>query len=210
MTDTKLNITQAEFVISAPNLKLCPEPTLPEIAIAGRSNVGKSSLINLVCGRKNLAKISSTPGKTRLINYFKLTIAPDHVDLHLIDLPGYGYAKVSKSLKADWDKALGDFLEMRTSLSGIIHLIDARHAPSKHDLQMREWIVHTGLPCITVMTKMDKLKKNERNKNKAMIRKALQLRHDDACVETSVLNREGVQELLQALVILLSSRQSEE
>ncbi|MDX9753050.1 MAG: ribosome biogenesis GTP-binding protein YihA/YsxC [bacterium] len=209
MNTELLRVVEAQFEISCPSIRHCPAPVLPEIAIAGRSNVGKSSLINLLCNRKNLAKTSSTPGKTRLLNFFKIRIEPGTHWLHLVDLPGYGYAKVSKSMKSDWDKALGEFLEKRETLSGIIHLIDSRHEPTKLDLQMREWIVHTGIPCITVLTKVDKLKQNERVKNKTQIKKNLQLLPEEHCIETSVLNREGVTTLLQALLPLLPHPQEE-
>ncbi|MGC9329753.1 MAG: ribosome biogenesis GTP-binding protein YihA/YsxC, partial [Candidatus Hinthialibacter sp.] len=141
-------VVEAEFVVSAPTLRQCPSPDLPEIAVAGRSNVGKSSLINMMCNRRNLAKTSSTPGKTRLINFFRLRIEPGNVELHLVDLPGYGYAKASKTAQAEWGRALEEFLQKR-SLQGILHLIDSRHEPTALDRQMRDWIVHQRLPGIT-------------------------------------------------------------
>lgn len=203
MDPQTVRIVEATFEISCPSIRQCPNPVLPEIAIAGRSNVGKSSLINLLCNHKNLAKTSSTPGKTRLLNFFKIRIEPGTHWLHLVDLPGYGYAKVSKSMKSDWDKALGVFLEKRDNLNGIIHLIDSRHEPTKLDLQMREWIVHSGLACITVLTKTDKLKQNEKVKNRKRIQKVLDLHKEEPCIETSVLNRVGVSNLLEALLKLL-------
>lgn len=206
MNTPTYRITNAEFVTSAPDLARCPDVSLPEVAIAGRSNVGKSSLINLACNRKNLAKTSGTPGKTRLINFFKLTIAPADLTFHLVDLPGFGYAKVSKAMKNEWDKALGGYLEGREGLTGIVQLVDARHEPTKLDQQMREWILHAGIPSLTVMTKTDKLKKGERTKNPERIRHVLHLQEDEPLIATSVLKKEGVRDFLSALAALVEGR----
>jgi GTP-binding protein len=208
MSQEPYRVIRSDFVLSAPNLALCPHPTLPEIAIAGRSNVGKSSLINLVCQRKSLAKISGTPGKTRLINYFHLAIDPGGHELHLVDLPGYGYAKVSKKMRAEWDRVLSEFMEHRQALTGVIHLLDARHKPTQQDRQMREWIVHSGLPAITVMTKADKLKQSEREKNPQMVRSLLKMDTSEPLIQTSALKKQGVQEFLQALLDVLPENET--
>lgn len=195
----KNRIVEASYVISSPDLRHCPAPELPEIAVAGRSNVGKSSLINLLCNRRNLAKTSGTPGKTRLINFFHIRVEPETRLFHLVDLPGYGYSKVSKSMQMEWNQAMGEFMEKR-GLRGILHLVDARHKPSELDLQMREWILQLKIPAITVLTKMDKLKKNELAKNRKIISEALNLSPTEPCILTSATKKNGIQELLNALV----------
>ncbi len=205
MNSTKdiLRVVEASFVISAPNLKLCPEQELPEIAIAGRSNVGKSSLINMLCNRRNLAKTSSTPGKTRLINFFHLRIEPGDAHLHLIDLPGYGFSKAGKAIQSEWRKAMQDFLTQRP-LKGMLHLIDARHDPSDLDIQMREWIVHSKIPVITIITKVDKLKQNDIAKSLKNTIAVLDIQQDEPCILTSVPKKRGIQEFLQALTDLIT------
>lgn len=147
---------QAEFLISAEKLSQCPEYKLPEYPLLGRSNVGKSSFINGLANHKKLAKTSNTPGKTRLINFFnfsnKFTIA---------DLPGYGYAKVSKEAQNKWQKYLEEYLLNREQISSLIQLVDARHEIQKNDYQMREWVEAYNLPVITVLTKMDYVPKSK-------------------------------------------------
>lgn len=196
-------VVAADFVVSAANLRQCPTPELPEIAIAGRSNVGKSSLINLLCNRRNLAKTSSTPGKTRLINFFQLRIEPGDIHLHLVDLPGYGFTKSGKAFQEEWGRTLQEFLEKRP-LRGILHLIDSRHEPTALDCQMREWIVYREIPSITALTKSDKLKQNDISKSRKTIHTILQLTADEPCILTSVTKKTGIQELLQALITLIS------
>lgn len=147
---------QAEFLISAEKLSQCPAYILPEYPLLGRSNVGKSSFINGLANNKKLAKTSNTPGKTRLINFFnfsnKFTMA---------DLPGYGYAKVSKDAQNRWQKYLEEYLLKRTQIKTLIQLIDARHDIQKNDFQMREWVEAYKLPIITVVTKMDYVPKTK-------------------------------------------------
>lgn len=143
-------VNKAKFLISSPSLKLCPPSTLPEIAFLGRSNVGKSSFINAICNMKKLAKTSATPGKTRLINFFEI-----NEKYMFVDLPGYGYAKVSNSLKDDWEKNLEDYLLNRKQLKCLILLIDARHDIQKNDLQMLEWLNYHKLNYIVIATKAD-------------------------------------------------------
>lgn len=189
---------KAEYVISSPDLKHCPPPTLPEIAIVGRSNVGKSSLINLICQRRSLAKTSSTPGKTRMINFFLLVMDPGPVKIHLVDLPGYGYSKVDKGTQEHWGHALQELLEHR-AFSGLIHLIDARHKPTKLDLQMREWIVYKEIPCMTVLTKSDKISKQKSLKAKNDIEEILELRDNEPCILSSATKKMGVNEILESL-----------
>ena len=147
---------KANFLISAEKLSQCPEYNLPEFALIGRSNVGKSSFINALADNKKLAKTSNIPGKTRLINFFnfddKIIIA---------DLPGYGYAKLSRELQEKWQKNLEEYLLKRKSIKYLIQFIDARHEIQKNDIQMREWINAYNLPVITVLTKIDYVPKNQ-------------------------------------------------
>ncbi len=145
-----MKFLQAEFIISAEKLSQCPEFILPEYPLLGRSNVGKSSFINGLSNRKSLAKTSNTPGKTRLINFFNFS------DRFMIaDLPGYGYAKVSKEAQNRWQKYLEEYLLKRKQIKSLIQLIDARHEIQKNDFQMREWVKAYNLPVITILTKMD-------------------------------------------------------
>ena len=145
-----MQITKAKFIISSPNLKLCPPTSMPEIAFLGRSNVGKSSFINSICNMKKLAKTSSTPGKTRLINFFEI-----NEKFMFVDLPGYGYAKVSASMQEEWQRNLEDYLLNRTQLKCLILLIDARHDIQKNDLQMIEWLKFNNLNFKIIATKAD-------------------------------------------------------
>ena len=140
----------AKFIISAEKLSQCPETLLPEFPLLGRSNVGKSSFINALANNKKLAKTSNTPGKTRLINFFNFS------DKFMIaDLPGYGYAKVSKEAQAKWQKYLEEYLLKRNQIKSMVQLIDARHEIQKNDYQMREWVNNYNLPIITIVTKID-------------------------------------------------------
>ena len=144
------NFMQAKFVISAEKLSQCPNFNLSEFPLLGRSNVGKSSFINGIANNKKLAKTSNTPGKTRLINFFNFS------DKFIIaDLPGYGYAKVSKEVQNRWQKNLEEYLLKRESIKSLIQLIDARHEIQKNDYQMREWVLTYNLPIITILTKTD-------------------------------------------------------
>lgn len=153
---TKLKYMQAKFVVSAEKLSQCPDFQLEEYPLLGRSNVGKSSFINGLANNKKLAKTSNTPGKTRLINFFnfsdKFTIA---------DLPGYGYAKVSKEAQNRWQKYLEEYLLNRKQIKSLVQLIDGRHEIQKNDFQMREWVNNYNLPIITVVTKMDYVPKSK-------------------------------------------------
>ncbi|MCQ2739066.1 MAG: ribosome biogenesis GTP-binding protein YihA/YsxC [bacterium] len=147
MTTKSLN---AKFIISAEKLSQCPEFSIPEFPLLGRSNVGKSSFINALANNKKLAKTSNTPGKTRLINFFNFAN-----EFTIADLPGYGYAKVSKEAQAKWQRYLEEYLLKRTQIKCLIQFIDARHEIQKNDFQMREWVNSQKLPIITVVTKID-------------------------------------------------------
>ena len=160
---------QVEFLISAPDLKFCPDlGGKPEFALLGRSNVGKSSFINKLTKRKRLAHTSNTPGKTRLLNYYLVDDT-----WALVDLPGYGFAKVSKKEQARWREALEEYLRHREGLKGVVQLIDSRHGPQKNDIEMNRWLLETGVPAAVVLTKTDKSKKSTHGKIMAQTKKAL-------------------------------------
>lgn len=166
--DERMKHLAGQFLISAEKLSQCPDYTLPEFALLGRSNVGKSSFINGLANNKKLAKTSNTPGKTRLINFFnfsdKFTVA---------DLPGYGYAKVSKEVQNRWQKNLEEYLLGREQICSLIQLIDSRHDIQKNDIQMREWVVAHNLPIITIATKIDYVPKSKVQGVLAKFRKEL-------------------------------------
>lgn len=156
-----MQIKSTSFVKSSSSHKDCPPESLPEFAFIGRSNVGKSSLINLLLQRKDIAKTSSTPGKTRLINHFLV-----NEQWHLVDLPGYGYAKVSKTDRKSFMKMIYDYFESRPNMVNAFVLVDARHAPQKSDLEFMQWLGEHGIPFSIIMTKLDKLSSSEHKKNK--------------------------------------------
>lgn len=163
-----MKITSAEFVKSAFSYEHWIEDDRPEIAFLGRSNVGKSSLINSLLQRKGLARTSNTPGRTQSINYFLINDA-----FYFVDLPGYGYAKVSKSIRADWGVMAEEYLSQREQLVLCVQLIDSRHDPTKLDLQLNEWLNFNGKPHLAVATKADKLSTNQLSKQLKAIRLAL-------------------------------------
>ncbi len=147
---SNIKIMNGTFVISAEKLSQCPETVLPEFPLLGRSNVGKSSFINALANNRKLAKTSNTPGKTRLINFFNFAD-----NFMIADLPGYGYAKVSKEAQNKWQKYLEEYLLKREQIKSLIQLIDGRHDIQKNDYQMREWVMAYDLPIFTIVTKMD-------------------------------------------------------
>ncbi len=149
-----MNIIEASFIISSPSIKECPEAGLPEFAFIGRSNVGKSSLINAIVNKKNLAKTSGTPGKTKLINHFQ--VDTDEGSWYLVDLPGYGFAKVSASERKNWEKMIRGYLLERTTLVNVFVLIDSRHSPQKIDLEFIAKLGDWKIPFAIVFTKSDK------------------------------------------------------
>lgn len=152
-------IKKAAFVTSLVGNDAFEGRGLPQIAVAGKSNVGKSSLINKLCNNGKLARTSQEPGKTRLVNIFLL-----NEEFHLVDLPGYGYAKVSKGMQEDWGRMMNAFLNGSEHLIHILHLVDIRHEPSEQDVQIAKWIRAAGLPCTVVATKADKLSRAQRQK----------------------------------------------
>jgi GTP-binding protein len=154
-----MNITSAEFFRSASAIKGLPEENLPEIVFVGRSNVGKSSLLNSLCAKKGLAKTSSTPGKTRLINFFLI-----NKNLFFVDLPGYGYANVGHAERASWGQLLSDYVRYRKGISLVVLLVDSRHPGMDSDLEMMEFLEYCQRPYGIVMTKYDKLSQSEKSK----------------------------------------------
>lgn len=163
-----MKIQSAEFVISNSDVKKCPKDLIPEYAFIGRSNVGKSSLINMLTGRKNLAKTSGKPGKTQLINHFLI-----NKNWHLVDLPGYGYAKVSKSTKATFQKFITEYFEKREQLVSAFVLVDIRHEAQKIDIDFINYLGENGIPFGIIFTKADKIGKTHINKHVAAYKKEL-------------------------------------
>lgn len=175
-----------------------PPENIKEIAFAGRSNVGKSSLLNLITGRKKLARVSGSPGKTRTINFYII-----NDEFRIVDLPGYGYAKVSKSMSEGWGEMMERYLENRPNLVKVIQLVDIRHEPSKQDIEMYNYLRHYGLDGIVVATKADKISRNQLPKHIKMIKQTLKLSSDDKVIPVSALKKTGYDELLEVMEGLL-------
>ncbi len=167
-----------------------PENTLPEIAFAGKSNVGKSSLINALMNRKSFARISATPGKTQTINYYNI-----NRELYLVDLPGYGYAKVSVKEKEQWGKMVEHYLHSSKQLRAVFLLIDIRHDPSANDRMMYDWILHQGYQPIIVATKLDKIKRSQKEKQLKLIRQGLGLVPGTMVIPFSSVTKQGRDEI---------------
>lgn len=184
-----MKIKSAEIIISAVKKEQYPEESFPEIALAGRSNVGKSSVINMLVNRKKLARTSSSPGKTQTINFYRINNA-----FSFVDLPGYGYAKVSKVNKEQWGKMIETYLTNRPNLIEVFQLVDIRHSPTAQDKQMYEWIRQFGFNGIVIATKLDKINRSQRKKQLNLIRKELQM-GDNILLPVSSENKEGKEEL---------------
>jgi GTP-binding protein len=191
-------IRKAELETVAVHKSQYPAGDRKEIAFAGRSNVGKSSLINLLLNRKNLARVSGNPGKTRTLNFYNI-----NDEFRIVDLPGYGYAKASRSVTEDWGPMIEGYLSGRENLVRVIQLVDIRHKPSLQDRQMYEWLRHYGLSGTVIATKADKVSNNELRSSIAVIRSELELTGQDLVLPVSVLKKTGVEEVLQVLDALL-------
>ncbi|MFO7636990.1 MAG: ribosome biogenesis GTP-binding protein YihA/YsxC [Clostridia bacterium] len=183
-------IKSAEYELTAVKPEQYPEDGLPEVAFTGRSNVGKSSMINALCERKGIARTGSTPGKTRKINFYLVNGA-----LRLVDLPGYGYAKVSKAEKKSWQQLLDRYIRGRSRLGLIVQLMDIRHAPSAQDVAMVEWLKGSGIPFAICAVKSDKLPRSRQMQQMKDIIRPLELSMDTPVVLFSALKRQGTAEL---------------
>lgn len=181
-----MKVHNAEIVISAVSPAQYPDSPLPEIALAGRSNVGKSSFINTLIDRKNLARTSGKPGKTQTLNFYLI-----EDKLHFVDVPGYGYAKVSKVERAKWGKMIETYLSDRDQLKAVVSLVDMRHEPSKEDTQMYDFLKYYDIPVIVVATKADKIPRGKWNKHESMIKKALNFDNNDDFIVFSSVTKEG-------------------
>ena len=189
-----MHISSAVFTVSSQKLRQCPTDGLPEFALIGRSNVGKSSVINRVVNRKNFARVGASPGKTTQINYFKIDGR-----LYLVDLPGYGYAKVSKAERDRWGRLMENYFQSAGLIDLGVLIVDARHKPTADDVTMREWFRGSGCPMVVVANKLDKLKRSEIEPNLALIRETLDLGPDDVLVPFSAEKGEGKDALITAL-----------
>jgi len=189
-----MKIKSAEFLKSAMLPEQFPRDGRPEFAFAGRSNVGKSSLLNRLLNRRGLAKTSSTPGKTQTINFFTVNDA-----IYLVDLPGYGYAKVPRDVKQKWHKAMNDYLVNRPPLRLVVQLVDSRHAPTAKDAEMLGLLETAKVPALIVATKIDKVAKSQRANNIKGIYKALELDEDALVIPFSAITGEGAEEIWRVI-----------
>jgi GTP-binding protein len=188
---------KAEFLLSAPSIKQCPEDTGTEVAFAGRSNAGKSSAINTLTNNAKLARTSKTPGRTQLLNFFTLA-----ENCRLVDLPGYGFAKVPKAMKQAWDRNLAGYLQERQSLRGLVMLMDIRHPLQQYDWQMIRWASESEMPVHLLLTKADKLKKGPAKSTLLQVQRLLAeegLTENISIQLFSSLKKEGIAELKQQL-----------
>ena len=183
----EINTHNAEILLSAANKSHYPQDEIPEIALAGRSNVGKSSFINTLLNRKNLARTSGKPGKTQLLNFFNIDDK-----LRFVDVPGYGYAKVSKTERAKWGKMIEEYLTSRENLRAVVSLVDFRHEPSADDIQMYEFLKYYEIPVIVVATKADKVPRGKWNKHESVIKKKLDFDKNDDFIIFSSVNKDGL------------------
>lgn len=195
-------ITQGSYVASAVNKEQYPQNALPEIVFMGRSNVGKSSLINSLTRVNNLARVSSQPGKTQTINFFevgvKIAEADERKAFYLVDLPGYGYAKTGKERRKIWSKFIEEYLLNSVRLQFVCQLIDIRHEPMASDVEMFQWLIKNNIPVLVIATKADKIGKNARNKNIAAIKRKLGIQ-EISVLPYSSLKNEGRSDLLDVI-----------
>ncbi|WP_151620380.1 ribosome biogenesis GTP-binding protein YihA/YsxC [Streptococcus intermedius] len=191
----EINTHNAEILLSAANKSHYPQDEIPEIALAGRSNVGKSSFINTLLNRKNLARTSGKPGKTQLLNFFNI----DN-QLRFVDVPGYGYAKVSKTERAKWGRMIEEYLTTRENLRAVVSLVDFRHEPSADDVQMYEFLKYYEIPVIVVATKADKIPRSKWNKHESVIKKRLDFDKNDDFLIFSSVSKDGLDAAWDAIL----------
>ena len=189
-----MNVHSAEIVISAVSPAQYPDTQLPKIALAGRSNVGKSSFINTLINRKNLARTSSKPGKTQTLNFYLIENT-----VHFVDVPGYGYAKVSKTEREKWGKMIETYLASREQLRAVVSLVDLRHKPSEEDIQMYQFLKYYDIPVIVVATKADKIPRGKWNKHESIVKKALDFDNNDDFILFSSETKMGKEEAWAAI-----------
>lgn len=192
-------IKTAEFVTSAVKASQYPEAALPEIAFVGRSNVGKSSLINTLVNRKRLVKTSSTPGRTQLVNFFDINRA-----VTFVDLPGYGYARVPERVKKTWAPMIETYLNSRKTLKGVVVILDIRRIPNQADIDLIEWLWERHIPCLLVLTKTDKLKRSQRAANHRKVAEKLALPLDQFVI-FSAKTRQGKEDVWESIEALLET-----
>lgn len=193
-------IKDSKFIISAVSKKQYPQEGLFEIAFAGRSNVGKSSLINKVINRKNLARTSGKPGKTQTLNFYLI-----NDNFYFVDLPGYGFAKVAASIKEQWAKFIEEYLSQREVLKGVIHIVDIRHPPTNDDIIMFDWLQHFGIPTLVAATKGDKISRGQYQKQLKEIKEKMKLPKGQPLVVFSAVTGEGVDEIHSWLEEILNN-----
>lgn len=181
-----MKITKAEIVISAVSEKQYPDDNLPEIALAGRSNVGKSSFINRLINRKNLARTSSKPGKTQTLNFYRINDA-----FHFVDVPGYGYAKVSKREREKWGKMMEEYFTKRSTLKLAILVVDIRHKPTEDDVMMYDFLKYYDMKVLVIATKLDKIPKNRRQQHLQQVIRTLELEQEDTIIPFSAETGDG-------------------
>lgn len=185
-----MKVNDVELTISAVSPAQYPTDNLPEIALSGRSNVGKSTLLNALIQRNSMARTSSKPGKTQTLNFYQV----EH-QFYFVDVPGYGYAKVSKSQREKFGQMIETYLTTRKNLRGVICLVDGRHAPTKDDVAMYQYVSYYDIPVLVVATKMDKISKNQWNKQESLIKKTLDLKDTDQLVLFSAVSKAGYEEI---------------
>ncbi|QSB10381.1 ribosome biogenesis GTP-binding protein YihA/YsxC [Lysinibacillus sp. FSL K6-0057] len=189
-----MKVHNVEMVISAVRPDQYPEDGLPEFALAGRSNVGKSSFINRMIGRKALARISSKPGKTQTLNFYKI-----EEQLFFVDVPGYGYAKVSKSEREAWGKMIERYFTGRQELKAVVQIIDLRHPPTADDRMMYDFLKHYNIPCIVIATKADKIPKGKWDKHKKIVKETLEMEKSDPLIVFSSETGLGFEEVWKTI-----------
>jgi len=198
-------VKNAEFIISATSPKQYPKDDLMQIVLVGKSNVGKSSLINALMNRKALARTSAQPGKTQTINFYNINDA-----MYLVDLPGYGYAKASEEVKAKWGKMIENYLHTSKVLKAVFLLIDIRHDPSANDRMMYEWMVYQGYAPIIIATKLDKIKRSQIQKNVKAIREGLGVQPGTVIIPFSAETKQGRDEIWELIDSLVLPQEEEE